>query len=167
MTRSLERTAMNLLRPHSSGVALIVGLALILLWNIPPGSAKPLVPDTPVEYLNALQIADSFLSAWLERDQDSGISLMSARLRNRTPPEKEEHEHVLRDFVSGISAPHHQAFEISSGRKIHADRYSFPVTLYEYADGDKGGFSYRSALELVRENEGWRVDKLPKSSNGP
>lgn len=67
----------------------------------------------------------------------------------------------------GVSNPHHQSFEISSGWEINPNRFSFPVTLYEYYNGEPKAFEYISKIEVVQEGGSWRVDLLPIIADNP
>ena len=86
------------------------------------------------------------------------MGLMSKRLRT------EAEETWLRQFMSGLSNPHHQAFEIGRGRRISANRYLFPVVLYEHYTGETSGDRFQGTLEVVNDQGKWVVDRLPKSS---
>ena len=112
------------------------------------------------EYLEALQIANAFLWAWTNRDAEAGLKLMSNRLRAQVKDDA-----GLRQFIVGLSNPHHQAFEIGSGRKQNAGRYSFQVTVYELYEGEQFGIGYKTTIEVVREGSNWKIDRLPRSSD--
>jgi hypothetical protein len=88
-------------------------------------------------YLETLQTANAFLWAWLTRDADGGLQLLSDRLRTQINDES-----WLRQFVVGLSNLHHQAFEIGHGRQQTPSRYAFPVTLYELYTGEPTGARY-------------------------
>ena len=113
-------------------------------------------PNTSTDYLGALQIVNSFLWAWVSRDGNAGLQLMSTRLRAEIKDES-----WLKQFMVGLSNPRHQAFEVGPGRMQGSLRYSFPVTLYELSNGEKEGIAHPGTLELVRQGDGWRVDVLP------
>jgi hypothetical protein len=110
------------------------------------------------EYVDALASANQFLGAWVRRDQEFGIELMSKRLRAI-----DESSDSLRLYMSGLSNPHHAAFEISKGRQLGARRYAFGVTLFERADGMATAGGYSSTIEMVLEEQQWRVDRLPRT----
>src|SRR5437868_13378646 len=75
-------------------------------------SATPSRRMVDQDYVLALAAADRFLCAWRLRDQDAGLALVSDRLKRRRG-EKE-----LRSYLSGLSNPHHAAFEVSAGRRL-------------------------------------------------
>ncbi len=113
-------------------------------------------------YLGALKIADAFLWAWVTRDAEGGVQFLSARLRAEATDEA-----WLRQFIAGLSNPHHQAFILAGGVRQAGDRYAFAVTLYELYTGENRGSAYTSTLEVVREGQVWRIDRLPRSSDNP
>ena len=61
----------------------------------------------------------------------------------------------------GVSNPHHHSFEIGPGKIMSHDRLSFPIVLYEHYTGEAKAFRYKSKIEVVREGDVWRVDRLP------
>src|SRR4030042_5931742 len=111
------------------------------------------------EYLEVLQTADTFLWAWVTRDS-KGLNLISNRLRAQVNDEL-----WLRQFMVGLSNPHHQAFEIGTGKKLSSDRYVFPVTLYELYTGETTGLAYSGTLEIIKQGKDWRINMLPKNSD--
>jgi hypothetical protein len=117
-------------------------------------------------YVQALQTANTFLHAWLDRDAKDGLSLMSTVLL-KPPADSTAAEHTawLQLYMSGLSNPHHQAFEIHEGKVVDRDHFSFPVTLYELATGQPTANAYSNFIELVHESGGWRVLILPQSSD--
>jgi hypothetical protein len=138
---------------------LVVGLALPPAFGEP--KAQQLEQATPsAAYLEALQVADSFLWAWVARDAESGLGLISDRLRARAGDER-----WRRQFIVGLSNPRHQAFEICRGRLMSTNRYEFPVIIYELYTGERTGERYQSSLEVVKEGQVWRVDRLPITSD--
>jgi hypothetical protein len=121
-----------------------------------PGTPQHGDQTLPAAYLEALQTANAFLWAWLTRDADGGLRLISDRLRSKINDDS-----WVRQFMVGLSNPHHQAFEISHGRRQTSSRYAFPVILYELYDGEPMGASYRGILEVAKQGNVWRVDRLP------
>jgi len=150
----------------------LLAIVVALLWVFPVGKILPPpscfatqqhTDEGPsAAYLEALQVVNSFLWAWVNRDAESGLRLMSDRLRFQIKDES-----WLRQFVVGLSNPHHQAFEIGRGRPKANNRYEFSVTLYEFHAGERTGVRYQSSLEAVKEGQVWRVDHLPISSDNP
>lgn len=110
------------------------------------------------DYVLALSAADRFLGAWQWRDQEKGLSLLSPRLR------KSRSEDDLRMYISGISNPHHQAFEIGAGWRLKDGRYSFAVRLYEHYTAQKklGPKPPLQTLVVVKTAPAeWKVDRPP------
>ena len=124
------------------------------------GSASSQKPKRPItaDCLKALQVADSFLWAWVNRDE-GGIELMTDRLKKEINDDS-----WLRQYMAGLSNPRHQAFEIGGACESSAASYSFTVTLYELAWGEAEGDKYEGTITLVKEGGVWRVDRLPPSS---
>ena len=149
--------------PVLAGAALtVVVVAHLSIAGSPPSRSIEPDPESSAEYLEALQAADAFLWAWINRDADEGLGLLSDRLR------KEIHdESRLQDFMTGLSNPHHQAFEISRAPGSTGSRYVFTVTLYEFYTGEPAGFKYVSTLEVIKQGELWRIDRLPRTSDNP
>ncbi len=140
------------------------GLSIIFLLMLAlPVEGKVLQPSAPAGYAEALQIADSFLWAWVNRDADAGLNLISQRLLSKLKDTKTED--WFRQYMVGLSNPHHLSFEIGPGKEINPKRFSFPVTLYEYYTGEPKAFKYNSNIELVQEGDLWRVDVLPLTSD--
>ena len=82
-------------------------------------------PSTSATYVQALQTADSFLWAWVNRDADAGRQLISRGLSSKL--QRENNEEWFRNYMIGLSNPHHHSFEIGSGKQINTKRFSFPV----------------------------------------
>lgn len=127
-----------------------------------PNAIRQIQPTIAAEYIEALRTTNAFLAAWVSRDAEAGLKLMSSRLRADA-----DGESWLRQFMVGLSNPHHEAFKIAEGKKGGANRYIFSVTLYELFSGEKAGYGYVGKLEVVKEREEWRIDVLPKSSDNP
>lgn len=133
-----------------------------------PASAAPApgrsLPDAP--YLEALRVADSFLDAWAQRDPDAGLALMSAALMAKgADSTRADLGSGLRQYMTGLSNPQHQGYEICSGRAAGTDRFAFPVRLFELYSGGSTGYSYSDTLGVVWETGKWRVDRLPRTYN--
>jgi hypothetical protein len=132
-----------------------IPLRPIAAWAGTPQGASQ-VPSAA--YLHALQTANAFLWAWLTRDADEGLRLISNHLRTQIHDDER-----LRQFVVGLSNPRHQAFEIGRGCRHNTNRYAFPVTLYELYSGEQVGARYLGILEVEKQSEVWRVNRLPRS----
>jgi hypothetical protein len=140
------------------------GLSIIFLLMLAlPVGGSVLQPSTPANYVGALQVADSFLWAWVNRDADVGLKLISQNLLSKI--QKTKTEEWFRQYMIGLSNPHHFSFEIGPGKEINPKRFVFPVTLYEYYTGEPKAFQYKSKIELLREGDSWRVDVLPLTAD--
>ncbi len=124
--------------------------------------SQPYVPTVSASYLKALRVADEFLTLWIHRNGEKGWPLLS----NRAQREIGDRNSFL-EYMSGLSNPQHQAFVIQPVGTEPADRYSFPVVIYELANSDPAGFADKSEITVVRENGEWKVDRLPKSPENP
>ena len=94
------------------------------------------------------------------------MHLLSTRILK--PPagvDEENYSSWLELYMTGLSNPHHQAFEILPGEASTGDTFSFPVILHEYATGMERCDAYSSSIELVEENGEWRVFRLPRTSD--
>ena len=130
--------------------------ALILLLSLPAwaaGASKhhstPPAPADP-DYVFALATANRFLHAWQSDDLETGMVLLSDRVRHSQDPEK---------FEQFFAAGSDRAFEIARGQGGHG-RYKFAVVLVT-ADGTH---MHRRSSEIVVVSTGkndWVVDKLP------
>jgi hypothetical protein len=140
----------------------LLWLAMIAMSLTPtnawPATTKHGNHAPPASYLEALQTANAFMWAWLTRDADEGLRLMSDHLLTKTHDEA-----WLRQFAVGLSNPHHQAFEIGRGRGESAKGYAFPVTLYELYTGERVGTGYHAILKVEQKEGKWRVNGLPIS----
>jgi len=123
------------------------------------------VAATHTPYVEALTVAQAFLNARAHRDADAGLQLMSPDLRRPSRGQSaKDQESWLRLYIQGLSNPHHMTFEIGRGTEAQ-NRVTFPVTLYEFAEGEGSALSYSSSIEVSLEGQSWRVTKLPKSSD--
>ena len=135
-------------------------LALLLAQPFPTALAarpKPRTATFDRDYASALATADRFLHAWQTQDEESGLLLLTDRVRQHTD------ENKLRDFFSS-GRNYSPGYEIGRGRRLSAARYKFPVALFA---GD-AGHPHRPrrpqayALIVVRiGREDWAIDKLP------
>ncbi len=122
---------------------------------------QPAVPKAPAaDCLEALQVADSFLWAWVNRDEAGGLKLVTSRLKKEI-----DDDSWLRQYVSGLSNPRHEAFEVTNACLSSRPPYTFGVVLYELAEGEATGMTYQGTITVVREGQFWRVDRLPPSSD--
>lgn len=109
------------------------------------------------DYVLALGTADRFLAAWNVRDQDRGLKLVSTNVKKRYT------ESQIREYVGGISNPHHAAFEVLDGKRVKGG-FEFRVRLYEHFTAERQVSELPGAarIRLVKVGpEDWRVDNLP------
>jgi hypothetical protein len=149
------------MRENEKLIKIIICIFLLLI--VFDSEAKGLSPSTPSAYVQALQAADSFLWAWVNRDADTGRLLISRKLSSKL--QKENSEEWFRDYMVGLSNPHHHSFEIGPGKAINSKRTSFSVILYEYYTGEREAFKYKGHIELVLDGDSWKVDVLPATSD--
>lgn len=129
---------------------------LLLLLSIPSSAgatrkrhSSAAAPPDP-DYVFALATANRFLHAWQTDDLETGMVLLSDRVRHSQDPEKFE------QFFSGGSD---RAFEIVRGQKNRA-RYRFAIVLVT----SSGTRLRRRSSEIIVVNTGkndWVVDRLP------
>ena len=84
--------------------------------------------------------------------------MISAGLKNKFP------EEYLRSYITGISNPHHQAFEVGRGQRLPSGAFAFPVTMYEHYSGQTAAVEHPKILRIVVMQAGpesWLVDELP------
>jgi hypothetical protein len=140
--------------------AILIGGLLLLCTFV---EAKVTEPTASAGYVKALKTANVFLSAWSNRDADMGLKLISGHLSARL--KKENNDIWFGQYMSGLSNPRHISFEIGKGKIVNSKRTSFPVVLYEYYTGEKTAFQYKSAIEIIKEDDSWLVDLLPTTSD--
>lgn len=134
-------------------------VSFLLLGILAPSSpAKPKKPETPLDsdYVLALATANNFLHAWQSRDPETGLLLLTDRLKRRT------NENTLDNFFAGTSQ--RQSFEIGRGQKLARGRYRFPVSLFQKpaASNSKWLRPETSVLVVVKAGKNdWAIDKLP------
>lgn len=141
-----------------------VACSIILITTFVGSAAAGLRDESPrsklidQDYVLALHTVNRFLCAWTMRRQEEGLQLVSPSLKKRFA------EEALRMYISGISNPHHAAFEVGRGRRLDAQRYAFEVTFYEHYTGQKTSFKRPEPMKLVVVqigSEEWLVDELP------
>lgn len=145
-------------------VVFVGACALLASPHVQASAPAHSLPAAP--YLQALRVADSFLTAWAQRDPELGLALMTARVLARDPDtSRVDLRSGLRQYMTGLSNPHHEAFEIGPGIAVGPARFAFPVRLFELFLGESTGFAFSDTLELVRQGDEWRVDMLPRAYN--
>ena len=101
-------------------------------------------------YASALATANRFLHAWQTGDLETGMVLLSDRVRHAQNPET---------FETFFSTEDLRGYEITRGTVTHG-RYRFPVVLVS----TRGSQVHRRISEITVVASGkndWTVDKLP------
>lgn len=109
------------------------------------------------DYSSALATADRFLHAWQTQDAESGILLLTDRVREHTAEDR------MQEFFSAERSAG-SSFEIGRGKKLAANRYEFPIALFLHDTAKTHELSRPKASSLVVIKIGhddWAVDKLP------
>jgi hypothetical protein len=106
------------------------------------------------DYILALSAANHFLHAWQTSDQETGILMLTNRLKQKTS------EDALSDFFSSASS-RPQSFEIERGRRLAPGRYKFPVTLFHNPANRQGNPSSSALVVVHAGKDDWAIDRLP------
>ncbi len=129
-------------------VMCLVVLSTAAIGSAHQHSSKNKVADS--DYVAALATANRFLNAWQTGDLETGMVLLSDRVRRSQSAESVENL---------FSRTSNRAFEINHG-KYDRGTYHFPVVMLT---GD-GSRVHRKFSEIVLVNASkadWVVDKLP------
>jgi len=131
---------------------------LLLLTMVAPLTARtraaPARSAVDQEYIAALATANRFLQAWQSQDQETGILLLSDKVKGHTAE-----EHLQSLFSPADNAQ--EAYEISGGKKLKPGRYIFSVALFNSRSGSSMQRRYsRIIVTRVGKND-WAVDRLP------
>ena len=137
----------------------VVLIAGTCVWLFQPALArtKPRLVAFDRDYSSALATADRFLHAWQMRDAESGILLLTDRVREHTA------EDQMQEFFSAERSTS-SSFEIGRGKRLAANRYEFPIALFLHDTGKTRELSRPKASSLIVVKIGrddWAVDKLP------
>ncbi len=138
--------------------ALLVSVACFAARRTAPKANADIVDQN---YVLALSAANRFLFAWQTRDQTRGLALLSPGIRHRRTEED------LQTSISGMSNPHHEAYEVTSGKRLSDGRYAFEVRLYVHytAEWWRAPGPKLSRIVLTKKGpEEWLVDELPVES---
>jgi hypothetical protein len=105
-------------------------------------------------YTSALAAANHFLQAWQNRDQETGLFMLTDVAKHHSSED---------DLQSFFSSGSDAAYEIARGKKLKAGRYSFPITLFAlHFSAVKSSRPQRSEIIVVRAGKDeWAIDKLP------
>lgn len=133
---------------------IVILLLLILLpaqgWGGRRRQSPKAAAVADAGYVFALGIANRFLNAWQAGDIETGMVLLSDRVR------RTQNAETIEEF---FSAGQERGFEIMRGSG-HRGHYRFPVILVTR----QGNTARRVSSEIVLVNTGkndWAVDKLP------
>src|SRR6266581_4803676 len=151
---SRDRSTSSGRTPTTVRLAWIATLILLLslpMWAAGPRKHHSTAPTpTDPDYVFALATANRCLHAWQTGDLETGMVLLSDRVRHSQDPEKFE------QFFSGNS---NRAFELARGQGS-GGRYRFAVVIVTIA----GRRIRRRSSEIIVVNTGkndWVVDRLP------
>jgi hypothetical protein len=137
----------------------LLGLIILATSSAPAQGTRSRAEDViNQDYVLALTAADQFMYAWATRNEPDGLALLSPRLKNKFP------EDYFRYYISGLSNPHHQAFEVGRGKRLPSGAFSFPVAMYMHYTGQKENIGHPKPLTIVviqAGPESWVVDELP------
>lgn len=142
---------------HRKLLTLFLILTLTQSFEAALARTKPLRATFDRDYAAALATADRFLHAWQTQDAESGLLLLTDRVRQHTDESK------LHDLFSAERSSN-ASFEVGRGRKLAGGRYEFPVALFTGNSPNRRRTARppASALVVVRVGQGeWAVDKLP------
>jgi hypothetical protein len=147
------------------GLKTAILVAVLGSLVVPSVELRAAVPQAKsrvtVEYAEALRTADGFLCAWSRRAASEGLPLLSRRLLSEPRADSLERRALLSNYLEGLSNPHHLAFEIATGRERGDSCFVFPVELFESYSGGVEAIRTADSIAVVREPDGWRVDRLP------
>jgi len=135
----------------------LINLCLLALLSAPLAARRKVpAPVVNTDYIVALSAANHFLHAWQTSDQETGILMLTNRLKQKTS------EDALSNFFSSASN-RPQSFEIERGRRLAPGRYKFPVTLFHNPGAANRRMNPRSsALVVVHAGkDDWAIDRLP------
>jgi len=129
---------------------------LVLACLAAPVRARPKSQPVDRDYLSALNVANRFLNAWQNQDQETAILLLTDRLRE---PSQEDRLQALFSAPTGSRS----AYELCRGRKLAAGRYEFPIVLFRVSESSpKWQHPHTATLIIVRSGKDeWLLDKLP------
>jgi len=86
------------------------------------------------------------------------MKLLSASLKAKRS------EREWNQYVSGISNPHHEGFEITSGKRLGNDRIAFEVRLYEHYTDERWQKLRPAPSKIILTKvgpESWLIDEVP------
>ena len=136
----------------------IVVFIFFMFGYVYPQKPQGKVNGEDGNYVLALSAANHFLEAWRWRRREEEFKLLSDSLKHKLS------EELQFEYLSGISNPHHEAYEICSGKWLSSHRISFQVQLFLAVTGSTSWSQQPQRSRIVMErgaNNEWRVDELP------
>jgi hypothetical protein len=105
------------------------------------------------DYISALTVANHFLHAWQNRDQETVALLLTDAAKQGC---SETH---LDSFLSSDS----RAYEVGRGKKLPGGRYAFPITIFAPLSNNRRSARphYTELIVARTAKNDWAVDKLP------
>ena len=136
-----------------AGLVLAIGLPIAARAANSSAAVENEIPSTTITSQRA---ADTFLSYWVNRDYQHGLSILSRRLRDQINDKP-----FLLEHFSGTSNLSHAAFSLGRGKRLSNDAVCFEVELFEITMGAQWGSGIQSTFRVIREGNDWKVDTLP------
>ena len=144
------RTSLSLKIRVAAYLFLLTVFPMVLTWARSHGHPARQDPTSDPGYALALGAANHFLHAWQTGDIESGMVLLSDRVR---------HSQNADDLEQFFSNATDRAFEIARGHG-YKGRYTFPVVLMTRRGSHVASRSSEIVLVDAGKND-WVVDKLP------
>ena len=109
-------------------------------------------PDA--DYVSALAVANKFLYAWQNHDEETGLLLLTDGVKKSSTE-----DNIASFFTSAAVA----TYEIGRGKKLKPGLYAFPLALYNSRLGAEKVCPRRySQVNVIKTGkEDWAIDKLP------
>ncbi|KPL10686.1 hypothetical protein AMJ71_02305 [candidate division TA06 bacterium SM1_40] len=145
---------------------LLVILSLLVILGCAPSrhryrkapEASVTVEITNVDHVRAHAAAEEFLNAWVNRDEEKGLSLLATRVRALYAEED------LRAYISGEDDPRHHSYSIGQAETLPDGRIRIEVELAHLnLEADWKVLWQREAHITMEKDAGgrWLVSELP------
>jgi hypothetical protein len=115
-------------------------------------AARHSIAAVDPDYISALTTANRFLQAWQAHDQETGLLLLSDAAKRQTSA----------DNLEAFFSSRQSAYEITHGRKMDANRYSFSVVLFQVQEGARARHCYSELVVRRTGKKDWAIDTLPR-----
>ena len=104
--------------------------------------------------MSALAMANKFLYAWQNHDEETGLLLLTDAVKKSSTE-----DNIAAFFTSAPLA----TYEIGRGKRLKEGLYSFPLALYKSEPGkEKLCPPHYSQLNVIKTGKAdWAIDKLP------